>query len=118
MAAATDDIILPEDALPSLRELPGDLRQVAETILPVLMSEQAAVRAVILLVDKFRGTYIYCRGLAEWKISYRNGCIRKEYDQGRRVPEIARRWRLSERWVWDILGRLEDKRGKVWDEGA
>lgn len=98
--------ILPDDALPTIADLPGDLRRVAEIILPLMASDQDAVRAIFRLVKEFKGSYIYCRGLDEWRQAWRNGQIRAEYDAGGRVPDIARRWGISERWVWDILGRL------------
>ncbi|MBW7656226.1 hypothetical protein K1I42_02800 [Hydrogenophilus thermoluteolus] len=37
----------------------------------------------------------------------RDAEIRAAYDAGARVSEIARRWGLSERWVYEILGRPE-----------
>lgn len=111
------DINLPDDALPTIAELPGDLRRVAEIIRPVMADEQTAVRAVFSLAAEFRGTYIYCRGLDEWRRTWRDGRIRTEYDAGAKVPELARRWGISERWVWDILGRLpvDDKQLRMWD---
>lgn len=107
---------LPDDALPALVELPGDMRRVAEIIRPFMASDRAAVQAIFLLSSEFRGTNIYCRGLEEWRRTWRDRQIRAEYDRGDKVPEIARRWELSERWVWDILGRLPeaDNQLKLW----
>lgn len=108
--------ILPDDALPAIADLPGDLRRVAEIFRPFVADEITAVRAVFVLVGEFRGTYIYCRGLTEWYQAYRNRQIRAEYDAGGKAPEIARRWEISERWVWEILGRSpeDEKQMKIW----
>lgn len=106
MASERPPLCLPDDALPTVSELPGDLKRVAEILLRLLGDERAAVRAVFAIIAEFRGTYIYCRGLEEWERAWRDRQIREEYDKGARVPELARRWHLSERWVWDILGRL------------
>lgn len=108
---------LPDDALPAITELPGDLRRVAEIIRPPMGSDLEAVRAVFTLVSEFKGSHIYCRGLLEWYRPWRNDQIRNEYDNGAKVPQLARRWDVSERWVWDILGRLpeDEKQLKMWE---
>lgn len=110
-------ITIPDDALPSIADLPGDLRRVAEIISRITKDELIAVRAVCALVAEYRGTYIYCRNLDEWERAWRDSQIRAESDAGTRVPDIARRWNLSERWVWDILGRLpvDEKQLKMWE---
>lgn len=114
---ARDNLLhLPDDALPTIAELPGDLRRVAEIIRPAVGSDLVAVRLVFAMADEFGGTSIACPGLGKWKRKWRDEQIRKEYDQGGRVPHIARRYKLSERWVWDILGRLpvDEKQMGLW----
>ena len=106
MAADQTTIIIPDDALPAITELPDDLRQVAEIIRTAVESDLTVVRLVFSIADAFGGTDIYCSGLGKWRRRYRDQRIREEYDRGNRAPEIARRYRISERWVWEILGRL------------
>jgi Mor family transcriptional regulator len=109
-------ITLPDDALPTIAELPGDLRRVAEIIRPAVASDLVAVRLVFAMADEFAGTDIYCSGTGKWKRKYRDQRIRNEYDAGTKAPQLARRYNLSERWVWDILGRLppDEKQLGLW----
>ena len=94
---------MPDDALPKAEELPGDLALVAETI---------GVPNTLALVKVFRGTYIYCRNLDHLERRWRNRAIRAEADRriadgelvSKLVPELARRYKLSEKQIWNILG--------------
>lgn len=40
----------------------------------------------------------------------RDAAIRAAYDAGEKVQSLARRYRLTERWVYEILGRPVDER--------
>jgi hypothetical protein len=94
---------LPEEALPKAEELPGDLALVAEIV---------GVRHTLALVDAFRGTYIYCRNLDHLERQCRNRAIRAEIDRrmgdgeliSTLVVDLARRYGLVERSVWNIAG--------------
>ncbi|GAB4209909.1 MAG: hypothetical protein Fur0019_17270 [Tibeticola sp.] len=60
------------------------------------------------LAWRYGGTTVYvpkCDGSAR---AARDAAIRAAYDAGESVQSLARRHRLSERWVWEILGRAED----------
>jgi hypothetical protein len=60
------------------------------------------------LTWRYGGTVLYvpkCEGEAR---AARDAAIRAAYDAGERVQDIARRYRLSERWVYDILCRKSD----------
>ncbi|MCX8017053.1 MAG: hypothetical protein N2690_04005 [Rhodocyclaceae bacterium] len=48
-----------------------------------------------------------CDGAAR---AARDAAIRAAYDAGARVQDLARQYRLTERWVYEILGRPEDDR--------
>jgi Mor family transcriptional regulator len=117
MAERPDIGALPDDALPSVQELPGDLRQLAEIIVVEVGSERAAVRVVLRIVQEFRGTYIYCRGLDEWERAWRDKKIREEFDSLTRggvsarqaVTTLARRYPVGDRQIWTILGRPDDR---------
>lgn len=107
--------VIPDDALPTITELPGDLRRLAEIIAPRVANELAAVKLVFEMVAEFKSTYIYFRGLEEWRRQWRDSQMRREYDQGGRMPEIARRWKVSERWGWEIVGRPDEgKQMRIW----
>jgi hypothetical protein len=94
---------LPDEALPRAEELPGDLALVAEIV---------GVRHTLALVEAFRGTYIYCRNLDHLERQCRNRAIRAELDRrmtageliSKVVPDLARRYGLVERSVWNISG--------------
>ena len=104
---------IPEDLVPRIDELPGDLAQLARVIEEVCPG--CGVLIVLRIVREFRGTYLYCRNLDDLRRQARNRRIIERYDAGERVPEIARWARLSERQVWTILGREpgEDKQLKL-----
>jgi Mor family transcriptional regulator len=95
---------LPTELLPAIEDLPGDLRTLAEEV---------GVLNTLRIVQRFRSTPIYVCNLDAWRIRWRDQCIRQEYDRGVKVPEIARRYGLSERWVWAILGRPDERQGRL-----
>jgi Mor family transcriptional regulator len=96
---------LADDELPAIVELPGDLRHMAEIMAPVIGDERLTVRAVLLLSDEYRGGFVYFRGLDEFFRKIRNQLIRAEYDRGGVTgPQLARKYRLSDRQIWTILG--------------
>jgi len=94
---------LPDDLVPGIDELPGDLAQLARVIEEIVPG--FGVLIVLRIVREFRGTYLYCRNLDDLRRQARNRRIIERYDAGDRVPEIARWARLSERQVWTILGK-------------
>ncbi len=53
------------------------------------------------------GDTIYIPKADRLRIRRRNEAIRKAYDAGERVQDIARRHGLSERWVYEILNTPE-----------
>jgi Mor family transcriptional regulator len=94
---------IPDDLIPGIDDLPGDLAQLARTVESVVPGN--GVRVVLRIVDEFRGTHIYCRNLDGLKRSVRDRRVIELYSGGMRVPEIARMVGLSERQVWTVLGR-------------
>lgn len=94
--------IIPDDLIPRIEDLPGDLSQVAQVIESVMPG--AGVKVVMRLASEFRGTYVYFRNLDDIGRTARNRAIVEMYTKGMRVPEIARAVKLSERQVWTVLG--------------
>jgi hypothetical protein len=101
-----DEILLhnlPEPDLPPADELPGDLRDVADVV---------GVRLTLALVDRFRGTYVRFHNLDKIKRSWRDRSIRAEADRriqagedtGKIYADLARRWGVSDRTIWNIAG--------------
>lgn len=94
---------IPDDLIPRIEELPGDLSQLARIIEEVAPS--LGVKIVLRVASEFRGTHVYFHNLDGIERRARNRNILEMYDKGTRVPEIARIVRLSERQVWTILGK-------------
>lgn len=94
---------IPDDLIPEIGELPGDLSQLAKAIDEIVPG--FGVKVVMRIAEEFRGTYIYFHNNDAIKRKARDRRIIDMYDNGRRVPEIARYVRLSERQVWNILGK-------------
>jgi Mor family transcriptional regulator len=90
------DFKLADEDIPSIEELPGDLPEIAEII---------GVPQTLKLANRFRGSSVYFHTMDNILRQHRNKAIRKEYDDGVTVPKIARKYRLSVRNIWLILGR-------------
>jgi len=102
MSKTFDIINLPEDALPAIDTLSGDMRLVAEIV---------GVRAALLLAQRFDGTPIRIWGYRRWLQNYRDRCMRAEYDRGGIAGvDLFRKYGVSESWGWKILGRTTDDR--------
>ncbi|GAB4389023.1 MAG: hypothetical protein Kow0025_11850 [Thermodesulfovibrionales bacterium] len=71
--------------------MPGDLGRIAEV---------AGLEAAVRIARAFRGTCIYVPDITRRQ---RDEEIRSLYDRGKRVREIALRYRLTERTVRNIL---------------
>ncbi len=95
-----DSLYLPDDALPSLEELTGDLRLLAETI--------GDVRIALEVAQLIGSTPLRLTGVKKWRLRHRNRCMRKEYDRGNiSGVDLARKYKVGDRQVWNILGSGE-----------
>lgn len=105
MENATSNIIaLPDDALPKIEELTGDLR---------ILAEIAGVRLALEIGQRFHGTPIRVWNVEKFVRRHRDRCIRRDADRGRSGVDLARKYRLTERQIWNILGSPEpDERQK------
>ncbi|MFN3595469.1 MAG: Mor transcription activator family protein, partial [Thiobacillaceae bacterium] len=61
--------------------------------------------AQMALIRYAGGTKLYIPKAEHLRIHRRNEAIRKAYDSGCRVQDIARQHGLTERWVYEILNR-------------
>jgi Mor family transcriptional regulator len=99
-----DDLTkLPDELIPRIEDLPGDLAQLAMIVEEIMPGK--GVVTVLRMEKEYRGTAIYFHNLDGLRRKVRDTCIKARYDNGVRVPEIARWARLSERQVWTILGK-------------
>jgi len=88
---------LPDEALPAVVELKGDLRMLAEKV---------GVRLALQISELFDGTPARLYGHRRWLVVWRDRQIRAEYDKGGvSVVDLARKYGLSERHVYNILGQ-------------
>lgn len=72
------------------------------------IEEVAGPEAAGKLVEVFGGSPVYVAKMHADLLAARNRQIRAEYDAGISVKELARRYNLTERQIWTILGRAED----------
>ena len=94
-----DGIIrLPADALPSIEELKGDLLMTAKAI---------GVENALVLGQVAQDAPIRLYGVKTFLRQHRDRRIRQEYDKGASAVQLSRRYRLSERQIWNILGSPE-----------
>lgn len=88
---------LPDEALPEIDELKGDLRMLAETV---------GVRQALQISELFDGTPARLYGHRRWLLKWRDRQIRADYDKGGiSVVDLARKYGVSERHVYNILGQ-------------
>jgi Mor family transcriptional regulator len=74
--------------------LPGDLRRIAEV---------AGLEAAVRMAQTFGGTFIYVPGLDDMMRRARDAMIKKEYECGMGARKLARKHRLTERQIWNIV---------------
>lgn len=102
-----DVIELPEDALPEIDQISGDLR---------LLAELVGVGMALRIAQAFGGTPIRIYGVQKWLRRHRDRCIRKDSDKGVSAVELGRKYKLSERHIWNILGTAEadERQMRMW----
>lgn len=102
-----------QNITPAINELPGDLPLLARIIEKYLPGK--GVEVVLEIVAEFRGTYLYCHTIDKLERAARNRLLVELYDQGARVPELARAVVLTERQVWKILGKepVDERQGRL-----
>ena len=89
---------IPENEMPSLNELPGDLPEIAEII---------GVSLTLKLANRFRGSSVYFHNTDAIFRKHRDNKIRNQYDNGITAVKLGRKYRLSTRQVEQILSRLD-----------
>ncbi|MGD9950516.1 MAG: Mor transcription activator family protein [Desulfobulbus sp.] len=82
---------------PKIDELPGILKEIARVI---------GVDNAVKLAREFSGGHLYIPSIARLEKKERDQQMRAEYDQGSvTVAKLARKYRVSERTAWTILGK-------------
>ena len=94
---------LPEEFIPEIEDLPGDLAQLAKVLEEEVPGK--GVKIVLRLEAEYRGTGIYFHNVDGFKRKIRDAWVVEQYSNGRKVDDIARTVRLSSRQVWNILGK-------------
>ncbi len=87
---------IPDELMPEVKDLPGDLSQVAEIV---------GVEKTLELAQLFRGTNVYFCNIDSLIRKKRDNLIRNSYDNGVSPIKLARKHQLSERQIWRILGQ-------------
>ena len=93
--------------------LAGDLARLAELINTV--SPGLGREIVVWICREFGGTCVYFLQPEKLFREARDRWIIQQYDAGHRVPEIARATGISDRQVWNVLGKDpgEDRKLKL-----
>jgi len=89
---------IPQELLPDVEELPGEIKDVAVVV---------GVETALKLAQAFRGTSVYFRNVDHIMRKKRDICIREAYDRGVRVNKLARDYKLSKRHIETILSRSD-----------
>ncbi|MHB8808945.1 MAG: Mor transcription activator family protein [Desulfobulbaceae bacterium] len=107
--ADMDNIIeLPDDALPDISELKGDLRLLAEVLAEATGDKIAGVRLALVVAQKLGGTPLRIVTGKKWVLRWRDKCMRRDYDRGNiTVVALARKYHLTDRQVYNILGQAD-----------
>jgi len=73
-----------------------------------------SLRFSLKLAQRFDGTPVTFYGWKTWKRGWRDRCIRRDYDTGRYSGvELARKYGLQERQIWNILGRVDERQMRL-----
>jgi Mor family transcriptional regulator len=98
---------LPEAELPLIKELPGDLSRMAGIITGFINNDLVSVRIIEALSREFRGVNVYFPSLDKLMRNSRDRRIREDFDAGTTGHQLAMKYSLSERRIWEILGQAE-----------
>ena len=101
-------IELPDDALPAVEELRGDLRLLAEIV---------GVKLALRVAQVVDGTPLRIYGGRRWVRRFRDRSMRHECDVGGiTVVDLARKYGVSERQAYNILGQAEpdERQMRMW----
>ena len=96
-------IDIPEPYRPKIEDLPGELSRIAAVIEQHRPGQ--GVELTLFMAQVFRGQNLYFRNIDYLIRQIRDDAIRRGYDQGAKVKDLALRWHLSKRWVEEILAR-------------
>lgn len=88
---------------PEQAELNDELSRLVEIVESIAPGKGKAV--VVKICREFSGTHVYFLQEQNMFRTARDKWIIQQFDNGKRVPEIARQVKISERQIWNILGR-------------
>ena len=94
-------IEIPEEYLPTIEEMPGELLMVAEGVEEVWPGY--GVKVALLLGQLFPGVPVYMHNVKDLVRRIRNDAIHKEKDQGSTIKMLAIKYNLSTRQIENIL---------------
>jgi hypothetical protein len=106
---STLERVIGREALESLIKTCGGL----EIRIPKTLPKQGPLADLPLpaqeaLIRYAGGDVLYVPKAEHLRVRRRNEAIRKAYDVGERVQDLARQYNLSERWIYNILGRSDE----------
>ena len=98
-----DIIDLPKEYWPEIEDLPGDLALITNAVEQQLPGH--GVEVALLLSQTFHSQDVYFHSLDCLGRQWRNDTICQEYENGATVRDLATKWKLSQRWIEEILGK-------------
>lgn len=96
---------IPETELPLINELPADLSRMAGIISGLIKNDSMSVQIVAALSFEFRGVNVYFPNLDKFFRGSRDRRIREDFDAGTTGHQLAMKYGLSERRIWEILNK-------------
>ena len=94
MENCKDIIDLPPELIPEIKDMPGELKEIAGVI---------GVDNTLKLAQAFRGCTIYMCSIDHLIRKKRNASIRDDHNKGMRVNPLVRKYKLSKRQIETIL---------------
>jgi len=74
------------------------------------VAELIGIGNTLKLAQCFDGTSVRIYGWKTWRRNWRDRCLRRDYDTGKYSGvELARKYGLQERQIWNILGRADEQ---------
>jgi Mor family transcriptional regulator len=86
-----------------IEQLPGDLRRIAEVIHQYFPATPY-IEITLRLAKEFRCVKLHMHTTDHFWREIRDKKIRSDYDRGEKTRELALKYRLTERHIFNILG--------------
>lgn len=73
-----------------------------------IIADELGVTAALKIHKRFGGTFLRINAMPAIEREIRNEQIRADFDAGMSGDALARKYRLTDRQIWNILGRVDE----------